>query len=459
MKIITKKEGNTKRKYYFLNIPIIKIKDKGYYKTIYIFGIKIRKINKKKTKKENKELKNISLNILKNRNNIEKEKIAVFLSGYGAVAEYQTKLFTSLDNKYDIFTNSENLEQFNFLKSISKKDCQNIIPYINLDKLNNKEKYLAKIFVLGDSFHHIETLKEAIKTKGERNRYIMLPEPILLSLFLNYSRMDKIEFKKLMIKIYPFLKDEFQDLDLYKISIKNNCYFIKYLIDLTGIHDFIVYTKHNKERILKELNREKIDANIKLIYHSYEELKDISKLNIERKNNEFIIGTFGGPSNLKQTKEIIEATNILNKIIIEVLNELDRLSNVSATFKYNQINKDYLKEICSLVLNGKNVLIANLNASYNKNINEVEYFSDGVRIFENNNDDESGSVGRMMIAITSINFARLGLEFENDTIKNFYNKLDFVLETVKNELLLTFETIGNKNKDNYDYFSSKIMYK
>ena len=148
----------------------------------------------------------------------------------------------------------------------------------------------------------------------------------------------------------------------------------------------------------------------------------------------------------------------LNKIIIEVLNELNRLSNVSATFKYNQINKDYLKEICSLVLNGKNVLIANLNASYNKNINEVEYFSDGVRIFENNNDDESGSVGRMMIAITSINFARLGLEFENDTIKNFYNKLDFVLETVKNELLLTFETIGNKNKDNYDYlFNNNVM--
>lgn len=341
MKIITKKESDIKRKYYFLNIPIIKIKDKGYYKTIYIFGIKIRKIYKEIPKKENEELKNIALNILKNRNNIEKEKIAVFLSGYGAVAEYQTKLFTSLDNKYDIFTNSENLEQFNFLKSISKKDCQNIIPYINLDKLNNKEKYLAKIFVLGDSFHHIETLKEAIKTKGEKNRYIMLPEPILLSLFFNYSRMNKIEFKKLMIKIYPFLKDEFQDLDLYKISIKNNCYFIKYLIELTGIHDFIVYTKHNKERILKELNREKINANIKLIYHSYEELKDISKLNIERKNNEFIIGTFGGPSNLKQTKEIIKATNILNKNNFPVKLILSGF-NIDDYIEDNKISKDNL---------------------------------------------------------------------------------------------------------------------
>lgn len=148
----------------------------------------------------------------------------------------------------------------------------------------------------------------------------------------------------------------------------------------------------------------------------------------------------------------------LNKIFIEVLNELNRLENVSAIFKYNQLNKDYLKEICSLVVNGKNIDIVNLNTSYNKSINEVEYFSDGVRIFENYNDDESSSNGRMVIAITSINFARLGLEFENDTIKNFYNKLDYVLETVKNELLLTFETVGNKNKDNYDYlFNRNVM--
>ena len=148
----------------------------------------------------------------------------------------------------------------------------------------------------------------------------------------------------------------------------------------------------------------------------------------------------------------------INKIIIEVLNELDTLNNISAIFKFNNDNCEYLKEVCSLIINGKNVSIANINTTYNKSNNEIEYFSDGVRIFENNNSDENSSIGRMVIAITSINFARLGLEFENDTIKNFYNKLDFTLETVKNELLLTFETIGNKNKDNYEYlFNNNII--
>ena len=73
-----------------------------------------------------------------------------------------------------------------------------------------------------------------------------------------------------------------------------------------------------------------------------------------------------------------------------------------------------------------------------------------MRVYENINDSEARSNGRMVVAATSINLARLGLRYlnNNQSIK-FYEELDQLLDLAKNELLLAFETLGNKNKENY----------
>ena len=55
----------------------------------------------------------------------------------------------------------------------------------------------------------------------------------------------------------------------------------------------------------------------------------------------------------------------------------------------------------------------------------------------------------MFIAETTINISRLGLKYRNSAKSLFYKELDEMMELVKNELLLTFETIGNKTKRNY----------
>lgn len=142
---------------------------------------------------------------------------------------------------------------------------------------------------------------------------------------------------------------------------------------------------------------------------------------------------------------------MLRNSIISYLTDNNYINNVHVVFKIKHNYEDYyLTKIASLIINQKNISLAFVDNSYNSQLeNSAEYFANGMRIFENTNDNEYKGTGRMIVASTSINLARLGLKYTNKNLKDFYEELDQQLELAKNELLLSFETIGNKNKDNY----------
>lgn len=129
--------------------------------------------------------------------------------------------------------------------------------------------------------------------------------------------------------------------------------------------------------------------------------------------------------------------DIINNIILKTLKE-NNFNNLNIIFKLNINNLEsiynYLK----------------LKEEIKLNFNNNEYFSDGAKIFEEN----IQSVGRMVIATTSINMSRLGLKNQNQ-LKSFWLDLDKVLELVKNNLLNSFETLGNKTKENYNFLFNK----
>lgn len=140
-------------------------------------------------------------------------------------------------------------------------------------------------------------------------------------------------------------------------------------------------------------------------------------------------------------------------LIIRILNENKRLEKVSFIYKITGTEAKYLEDIFKLIKARKNVLvqISELNQ-------DVEYYANGIKIYDNYN-DLPGSSGRMVISQTSLNMARLGLIFKNSNRKQFYDKLGEWLDLVKSELLLMFETIGNKTKDNYHIlFDNNIKY-
>ena len=144
--------------------------------------------------------------------------------------------------------------------------------------------------------------------------------------------------------------------------------------------------------------------------------------------------------------------SFIRKSVIEYLTDNHSLENIHVLFKILPDTKDdYLLKIASIIVNHKNISLSFPKSSFNNKSNfDCEYFSNGMRVYDNINDSEVRSNGRMVVAATSINLARLGLRYlnNNQNVK-FYEELDQLLDLAKNELLLAFETLGNKYKENY----------
>jgi len=133
---------------------------------------------------------------------------------------------------------------------------------------------------------------------------------------------------------------------------------------------------------------------------------------------------------------------IINDAILETFS-LAFYEHLRLIVKINNITMDLVNELAKVIEIGNKVSIL-FTAEKN-----LEYFSDGTRVYDNTNASSKYSAGRMVISSTSINLARLGLKHQNKSLESFYDELGSMCELVKNELLLSFETIGSKNKEYY----------
>lgn len=260
-------------------------------------------------------------------------------------------------------------------------------------------------------------------------------------------------------------------LDHYKklLKYKFKCYF-----EINGTIDFIQFNK--LEDLVNRIDNIDIDVSYFENFNNNQVLKNIFKIIINNTYNEeisFINNTIVRlftslktyQTNNSYTVSVGTSTSSITRIIreniISYIADNNLIDNINVVFKINDDTDDtYLSKISSLIINKKNVYLSFPNASYNKDDNnDVEYFSNGLRIFESLNENEKSSNGRMIVTSTSINIARLGLKYlNNKSISNFYEELDQLLELTKNEMILAFETIGNKNKENFQVlFNGNIL--
>ena len=151
---------------------------------------------------------------------------------------------------------------------------------------------------------------------------------------------------------------------------------------------------------------------------------------------------------------------IINNCYLDVISKIETLNNVTTIFNVkNDSDKDLILKASTLVVNGKNISFAFIDTKYNRTDNcHAEYFSNGKRIFDNPVYGEKSSKGRMIVSSVSVNMGRLGFKYENRNIKDFYLELDELLDISKNCLVSIFETIGDKNKENYGIiFNNNIL--
>lgn len=248
-------------------------------------------------------------------------------------------------------------------------------------------------------------------------------------------------------------------------------YFKEYIINYLRVTGFYEYL--NPKKILENIDREnELEINF-VKYSSFihskpvenifnqafndaiDKIKDILVKSLtrifatldEEKNYSLSLGTNNSKSG-----------ELINLMIFEALKNLSPLKNLKIIFKIKRKEDKYLNLISNLITSGEEVIISFVDNSFNSDTNEIEYFANGIRLFENVNSGFRESNGRVIVAKTSLNISRLGLKYKNESLKEFYQELEENLELAKNNLLLSFETIGNKNKENYQIlFNNNIL--
>ena len=316
------------------------------------------------------------------------------------------------------------------------------LDYFNLGNLSST--HLKFDNVINNNFP-LDLIQMAINAKSEidgeitlsKFDYILVPE--LISRF-------KSELKN-AIEAYLNIEGFCEYVDVSKIEElidKENTLNIN--ID---VFDSILLNKRVKELIVLAYNTsykktiEWLSAGIKqLLLHLNNNFQENKKYSISLGTNDSYEG------------------NLINNCYVKQLLEVDYLENLTTIFKIRKNNNmELYNKIVETIESGKNVALSFVESSYNDDAeNEVEYFSNGRRIFENELYDSRSSIGRMIVASVSVNMGRLGFENKNKNLKDFYLEFDGMLELAKNVLLSIFENMGNKYKENYRFvFNNNIL--
>ena len=316
------------------------------------------------------------------------------------------------------------------------------LDYFNLGNLSST--HLKFDNVINNNFP-LDLIQMAINAKSEIDGEITL------------SKFDYILVPELISKFKGELKNA---IEAY-LNIEGFCEYvdvskIEELIDKENtlninidVFDSILLNKRVKELIVLAYNTsykktiEWLSAGIKqLLLHLNNNFQENKKYSISLGTNDSYEG------------------NLINSCYVKQLLEVDYLKNLTTIFKIRKNNNiELYNKIVETIESGKNVALSFIESSYNDDAeNEVEYFSNGRRIFENELYDSRSSIGRMIVASVSVNMGRLGFEYKNKNLKDFYLEFDGMLELAKNVLLSIFENMGNKYKENYRFvFNNNIL--
>lgn len=134
--------------------------------------------------------------------------------------------------------------------------------------------------------------------------------------------------------------------------------------------------------------------------------------------------------------------NIILNYILKII-ENNSYNNICFIFNVN----NYLLNSYAMLERVATLIKINRNIKLNYSNNTL-YFSNGICLESKNN---------MVLAVTSLNMARLGLKYRKLN-KAFYSELLETLENIKCELDVVLETLGDKTKDNYKVLFNGNIY-
>ncbi|MDO4341696.1 MAG: anaerobic ribonucleoside-triphosphate reductase [bacterium] len=365
---------------------------------------------------------------------------------YNSFKDYRHK--RSLSRK--IFTEKQ---QHKFLKavenisdsSIIKQGCKNsdVIESLNemisseytkayvLDNKMNRASDDGNIYINNLYFPFGKVSKISLKLVCEDNiiallnKYIQLQNDVygeiavcdfdetLEKYFINiYKNNLRIRISKYLelFGIWNFINKDEINLKISKIEEIVSADYFKDFIENDFIERIINFSLNDSLTYLKGLVANKI---LKLF--------DLLEANTH-KNNSFSI-SFGKASS--------KIGNIIN---LEILGVLKKKRYLNIKFIFKNTSNASIDDLLDILDTNKSLYLNNSN---------FIYFTDGLKM----TDDKYRN---MILSDTTVNLARLGLKYQNKNRNDFFLELDANMELVKNELLLAFETLGNKTKSEFN---------
>lgn len=258
------------------------------------------------------------------------------------LAPYNAKTFGKNSN-FHVFSKINSFTNFNFANKFIKDNFKNnFIPINYYYKFLDKYEYKKRIFVLGNSDHNIEYLKYAIKESNKNNNYLYLHEASLLGLLYYYFNCSEEALYNYLKLYYPDIKYKNKLLNYLTI---NNISGIRLVLGMTNINNIIVNNNRAKNLIINEIKYTDFFDKVKIftMFHPIERLDNIKPKLL---NDEYIyIGSFGIPSQHKDTFTIIEAIDIIINKYKKKLKLI--LAGYNVNNYINSIDKNLLKNIVS----------------------------------------------------------------------------------------------------------------
>ena len=186
----------------------------------------------------------------------------------------------------------------------------------------------------------------------------------------------------------------------------------------------------SKEHTIKEINN--------LLKENFIKLFNILEIIIKSKNRKLVL-CFDNSDFIENNiivKSYLKTLKISNKIITNIfINDNEEINNLIID------NIKAKKEIHFIFEENK----------------EINYFSNGSKVYENINDLIQTSKGRTINSSATINLVRIALK--NKNIKEFYEELEKVMDLTKNALLQRYDLQANKYKENYNkIFESGLLF-
>lgn len=407
-----------------------KLKENKYDDVYFAFSdYRIRRAASRKAfgiKQQHKFTKAIE-RIVNNKENVNSKPNEILLDFGKTIAAEYTKTYV-LDNK--------------FLRAHDEGSIYiHNLDYFNLGKISSTHLILDT--KINDDFPNSFIL-ELLNAKDEIDGEISVDS--IDYLFKNLLiRRFKEEFKKLLQK-YLEVAGYLEYINIKKVSeIIDKETSINFDIEI-----FNAFISNKRVKDIFELAyNDSIEFTLELLEQDFQKI--LTSLNNNYKENRKYTISLGHNDSFEGL--------LINNCYLKIISLLERLENVTTIFIVKKdSNLELLNKVSELVINDKNIAFAFSDNSYNKHEEAyAEYFSDGKRIFENPIYDDYSSKGRMITTSVSINMGRLGLKYLDKDKKDFYSELDELLDLTKNALVSIFETIGNKNKDNYEIiFNSNI---